>query len=148
MIRLNLENVVQQPGDLLGTDFDPVLLSRFVQSGVDFQSIDGHPTRLFITLLAPENSAGVHLQALARISRLFKNGDFRRRLLEAATQDEVIHSRYQLLVTGVSDPIKSGIPSSVTVQAVDVHGLPLNDYTGTIHFSSSDGLAALPDVPT
>ena len=59
------------------------------REGVDFDSIDGQPSRLFITLLAPEHAAGVHLQALARISRLFKNADFRRRLLAAADADEV-----------------------------------------------------------
>ena len=58
-------------------------------SGVDFQSIDGMPTTLFITLLAPENSAGVHLQALARISRLFKNSDFRHRLMQAEGRDQL-----------------------------------------------------------
>src|SRR5437016_10281138 len=37
--------------------------------GVDFDSMDGRPTHLFFVLVAPENSTGVHLKALARISR-------------------------------------------------------------------------------
>jgi len=49
--------------------------------GIDFQAIDGKPTRLFFALVAPENSAGVHLKALARISRLFKNARFREDIL-------------------------------------------------------------------
>ena len=36
--------------------------------GVDFDSMDGRPTHLFFVLVAPENSTGVHLKALARIS--------------------------------------------------------------------------------
>lgn len=56
----------------------------------------------------------------------------------------LITSRYQFLVTGVSDPINSGTPSSVTVQTTDWMGNPLNDYTGTIHFTSSDAFAQLP----
>lgn len=51
--------------------------------GVDFESIDEQPTRLFFLLVAPEDSAGAHLKALARISRLLKSAEFRARLLEA-----------------------------------------------------------------
>ncbi len=63
------------------------LLAAFGVSrgGVDFEAIDGRPTHLFFALVAPENSAGVHLKALARISRLFKNARFRASILEAST---------------------------------------------------------------
>jgi nitrogen PTS system EIIA component len=52
--------------------------------GVDFDSMDGQPTHLFFVLVAPENSTGAHLKALARISRVFKDSEFRGRLLEAS----------------------------------------------------------------
>src|SRR5574337_2141285 len=57
----------------------PALMASFGRSrrGVDFKAIDGKPTYLFFTLFAPENSAGAHLKALARISRIFKNPAFR-----------------------------------------------------------------------
>ncbi len=55
---------------------------RTVQ-GVEFNAIDGRPTHLFFVLFAPENSAGIHLKALARISRLFKSAAFRSAILEA-----------------------------------------------------------------
>jgi PTS system nitrogen regulatory IIA component len=51
--------------------------------GVDFQSLDGKPTHLFFLLVAPEDSAGAHLKALARISRLLKDETFRARLMQA-----------------------------------------------------------------
>jgi PTS system nitrogen regulatory IIA component len=51
--------------------------------GVDFKSLDGKPTHLFFLLVAPEDSAGAHLKALARISRLLKDESFRRRLMAA-----------------------------------------------------------------
>jgi PTS system nitrogen regulatory IIA component len=57
--------------------------------GVDFDSLDGKPTHLFFVLVAPENSTGQHLKALARISRVFKDGEFRQRLLRAPTQAEI-----------------------------------------------------------
>ncbi|MDQ3262207.1 MAG: PTS sugar transporter subunit IIA [Myxococcota bacterium] len=59
------------------------------RAGVDFEAIDGKPTHLFFALVAPENSAGVHLKALARISRLFKNQHFRGAILEARTSEEI-----------------------------------------------------------
>jgi len=52
-------------------------------AGVDFDSMDGQPTYLFFVLVAPESSTGAHLKALARISRVFKDPEFRRRLLAA-----------------------------------------------------------------
>jgi len=58
-------------------------------SGVDFESLDGGPTRLFFLLVAPEESVGQHLKALARVSRLLKDGDFRQRLIEAPGRKEI-----------------------------------------------------------
>ena len=52
-------------------------------AGVEFDSMDGQPTYLFFVLVAPESSTGAHLKALARISRVFKDPEFRRRLLLA-----------------------------------------------------------------
>ncbi len=57
--------------------------------GVDFDSMDGRPTHLFFVLVAPENSTGVHLKALARISRLFKDPEFRTRLMQARGAEEL-----------------------------------------------------------
>jgi PTS system nitrogen regulatory IIA component len=56
-------------------------------AGVEFDSMDGQPTYLFFVLVAPEQSTGAHLKALARISRVFKDADFRKRLLAAADAD-------------------------------------------------------------
>jgi len=50
---------------------------------------------LFFALFAPENSAGAHLKALARISRIFKNPAFREAILRAGTADEI----YRLIET-------------------------------------------------
>ena len=59
------------------------------ESGVNFKSIDREPVRLIFMLLVPENSAGIHLKALARISRVLKERDFREHLLEAKTQQAI-----------------------------------------------------------
>lgn len=51
--------------------------------GVDFDSLDGEPAYLFFLLVAPQDSAGPHLKALARISRLLKDKYFRDSLRQA-----------------------------------------------------------------
>ena len=63
----------------------PGLVAAFARkkAGVDFAAIDGKPAHLFFVLFAPDNSAGVHLKALARVSRLFKQPQFRQAILAA-----------------------------------------------------------------
>ncbi|HPA14688.1 MAG TPA: PTS sugar transporter subunit IIA [Desulfobacterales bacterium] len=60
------------------------------RKGVDFESMDGRPTHIFFLLVTPENSTGVHLKLLARISRLLKNDHFKSKLLNAEDSDEVL----------------------------------------------------------
>jgi PTS system nitrogen regulatory IIA component len=64
------------------------------REGIDFQSIDQKPSHLFFLLFAPEESASEHLQALARLSRILKEGRLRKRLMEAASEKEI----YRLIV--------------------------------------------------
>lgn len=51
--------------------------------GVDFESMDGQLAQLFFLMIAPEGSVGVHLKTLARISKLLKDSNVRKRLIEA-----------------------------------------------------------------
>ncbi|HSA31308.1 MAG TPA: PTS sugar transporter subunit IIA [Candidatus Omnitrophota bacterium] len=53
------------------------------KAGVDFDSLDGEPAHIFFLLVAPIDSAGPHLKALARISRLLKDKYFRDSLQSA-----------------------------------------------------------------
>jgi len=60
------------------------------RKGVNFDSLDGDPVYIFFLLIAPEDSAGPHLKALARISRLLKDKFFRDVLRGAKDEKEVI----------------------------------------------------------
>jgi len=60
-----------------------------VPEGVDFQSLDGEPAHLIFLLLSPEDEAGLHVRALARISRMLKNTEFRERMLNADDAEEI-----------------------------------------------------------
>ena len=72
------------------------LLAIFGRSreGIDFGALDGKPSHLFFLLVAPESSAGAHLKALARISRIAKSEIFREKCMKAKTSEEL----FQLMV--------------------------------------------------
>lgn len=53
------------------------------RKGIEFESLDGEPAHIFFLLIAPTDSAGPHLKALARISRLLRNKYFRDALYTA-----------------------------------------------------------------
>ena len=59
------------------------------RKGVDFESMDSRPTHIFFLLVTPENSTGLHLKLLARISKILKHDPFRERLLNAADDEEI-----------------------------------------------------------
>ena len=82
------EGVAIPHGKLPNVQKVSALFARSLQ-GVDFASLDGEPTYLFFTLIAPQDAAADHLKALARISRLLKDPDLRRQLLAAATRQEL-----------------------------------------------------------
>ncbi|WP_369681945.1 PTS sugar transporter subunit IIA [Malonomonas rubra] len=69
----------------------PELMLAFGRSraGVNFESMDGQPAHLFFLLIAPEESVGVHLKTLARISKLLKDAAVRQKLLDAEGQDAI-----------------------------------------------------------
>jgi len=67
----------------------PVLGFGLSRKGVEFESMDGQPTHIFFLLITPENSTGLHLKLLARISRILKNDPFKQKLLNATDSDEI-----------------------------------------------------------
>ena len=60
------------------------------RKGVDFDSIDGKPTHIFFTLITPDQSTGLHLKLLARISKLLKREGFKDKLMNASSSDEIL----------------------------------------------------------
>ncbi|MHC4323961.1 MAG: PTS sugar transporter subunit IIA [Planctomycetota bacterium] len=60
---------------------------------IEFNSIDGKPVTILILLVSPADQTGPHIQALATISRLMLNEEFRQQLEKVTSSDEV----YELL---------------------------------------------------
>ncbi len=61
---------------------------------VDFQSLDGRPVTFVVLLVSPPDQTGVHIQALAKISRLMNMEDFRTAVDRATSAAEL----YQAIV--------------------------------------------------
>ena len=62
--------------------------------GIDFESLDQKPVHFVFMVIAPSNSTGQHLKALARISRLFKNQSLRDDILKLQDANQI----YSLLL--------------------------------------------------
>jgi Kef-type K+ transport system membrane component KefB/mannitol/fructose-specific phosphotransferase system IIA component (Ntr-type) len=60
------------------------------KGGIDFGSLDGEPSRLFIMVVAPRKTSGPHVQFLASISAILRVQATRQELLKAATAEEVV----------------------------------------------------------
>lgn len=58
-------------------------------AGIPFEAMDGKLVHLFFLLVAPEQSTGQHLKTLAKLSRMLKDVQFRKHLMEARTADEL-----------------------------------------------------------
>ena len=66
---------------------------------IEFESVDGRPVTILFLLVSPVDQTGPHIQALAGISRLMLNEQFRHKLERAESADDV----YELLSTQESE---------------------------------------------
>ena len=78
----------------------PIILFGRSKRGLDFDSMDEHPTFLFFLLVAPEDSSGTHLQVLAKIAKILKSSAFRKKLMGAESQKDL----YQMIIQTDEDP--------------------------------------------
>ncbi|OHB61506.1 MAG: hypothetical protein A2Y12_06955 [Planctomycetes bacterium GWF2_42_9] len=66
-----------------------VMAMGISHKGIDFQSIDGKPVHIVVLLASPVDRTGPHIQALARISRLMLDEDFKNKLQAAQSAEEL-----------------------------------------------------------
>jgi len=78
-------------GRLSGIDEILLVFGRSPE-GIEFDAHDGDPVKLFFLLVAPEDSAGLHLKTLARISRVVKNPECREVLLDSEDKKVLFHA--------------------------------------------------------
>ena len=68
---------------------DLVMAMGISHEGIDFQSIDEKPVYIVVLLASPVDRTGPHIQALARISRLMLDEEFKNKLQNAASAQEL-----------------------------------------------------------
>jgi len=56
---------------------------------IDFEALDAQPVNMLFLLVGRENAVGMHLKLLSRIARLLNNEDFRQKLLNANSPEEI-----------------------------------------------------------
>jgi PTS system nitrogen regulatory IIA component len=59
------------------------------KEGIDFSSLDGQPSRIFIMTISSSNRTGPHIQYLSEISKLLNSPLTRQRLLNAVSVEEI-----------------------------------------------------------
>lgn len=58
--------------------------------GMEFDALDGQPSRLFFCMLAPPDQPGKHVEVLSEIARLSKSPAVLKLLINASTPGEVV----------------------------------------------------------
>ena len=74
------------------------LAAMVVPNGVDFEALDGQPSRLFFMIAAPEGAADTHVEVLSKLATMVIDPDFKNALIQSATVD-----RFLKLITAKED---------------------------------------------
>lgn len=87
MFSTGIKDGLAIPHGKLGRIDNVIAVFGVSESGVEFGAADGKKSQIFVAMLAPESGAGLHLKALARISRIFSDATVLNRILEAPSAD-------------------------------------------------------------
>ena len=68
-----------------------VMAIGITKQPIDFQSVDSHPVKIILLLVSPADQTGPHIQALARISRVMLDDNFKTKLENAKSVEEAEH---------------------------------------------------------
>ena len=92
------------------------LAAMVVPHGVDFEALDGQPSRLFFMIAAPEGAADTHVEVLSQLAMMVIDPDFKEALIAAPTVErflELITAKEQ----GNFDPSVEGFIKTAEPQA-------------------------------
>ena len=95
------------------------LAAMVVPHGVDFEALDGQPSRLFFMIAAPEGAADTHVEVLSQLAMMVIDPDFKEALIAAPTVErflELITAKEQ----GNFDPSVEGFIKTAEPQAEEV----------------------------
>ena len=104
------------------------LAAMVVPNGVDFEALDGQPSRLFFMIAAPEGAADTHVEVLSQLAMMVIDPDFKEALIAAPTVE-----RFLELVTakeqGNFDPSVEGFIKTAEPQAEETETADTNTAT-------------------
>ena len=66
------------------------LAAMVVPHGVDFEALDGQPSRLFFMIAAPEGAADTHVEVLSQLAMMVIDPDFKEALIAAPTVERFL----------------------------------------------------------
>ena len=85
-----MQNEIAIPHGKSDTVDELIVCVALKKEGIDFESLDGMPSKIFIVTISPLNRSGPHVQFLAEISQLLKEEEKREKLLAAETAEEIL----------------------------------------------------------
>jgi len=68
----------------------PGLAAMTIPAGIDFESMDGNPARLFFAIAAPDGGNDEHLMILSKLATMVMDPDFKEALIQATTKEEFL----------------------------------------------------------
>lgn len=68
----------------------PSIAFGLSKNGVDYESLDGEPSKLFFMIAAPANASNTHIEILSKLTTMLLDDEIREKLLEVKTEQEVI----------------------------------------------------------
>ena len=123
----------------------PGLSAMTVPAGMDFEAMDGNPSRLFFEIAAPATGADVHLEVLSKLATMIMDPDFKEALIAAQSKEEFL-SLIDAKEDGTFEPKKEAAsaqadaapaPAAVTKKILAVTACP----TGIAHtFMAAESL--------
>ncbi len=69
---------------------EPALAFGLSTSGIDYQAIDGKPSRLFFMIAVTEDASNFHLDVLSRLTTMLMNAELKMALLRAKNAEDVL----------------------------------------------------------
>lgn len=118
----------------------PGLAAMVVRDGVDFDSLDGEPTKLIFLIAAPDTEDNVHLDVLSKLSVLLMDEDFTDSLIHAASVEEFLTliDRADAEKNGIEERLAdTGDASKAAVKLLAVTSCP----TGIAHtYMAAEGI--------
>ncbi|RKZ31984.1 PTS fructose transporter subunit IIA [bacterium] len=68
----------------------PKMVAGLSPDGIEFDSVDGKPARIFFLLISPKNGSGDHVHILSELSRILNNPVTREEILKSKNAGDFI----------------------------------------------------------